>query len=132
MRTTAEKSIESEAPLSKKSNYTHPSILGCMMGETDDENFLDPKNPKLPISRAARAGHLEIVESLLKHGVDPNYRNTAGGSPLVLAIQRGHPDLVCFLLANGADPLLPSVYRGRAEILKALLEQLRGSYGVSA
>lgn len=138
MKTTAEKSIESGTPLSKKSNYTHPNILGFMMGETDDEDFLDPKKTGQPISRAARAGHLEIVELLLKHGVDPNYRNAAGGSPLVLAIQRGHFDLVRFLLAHGADlllecawgqfPVLHAVYRGRVEILKVLLDHLEQSH----
>lgn len=142
MKTTAEKSIQSGATLSKKSNYTHPNMLGYMMGETDDENFLDPKKTEQPISRAARAGHLEIVALLLKHGVDPNYCNAAGGSPLILAIQRGHLDLVLFLLSNGADPLLEcawgqfpvlhSVYKGRAEILKVLLDHLEQNHPAEA
>lgn len=44
-----------------------------------------------------------MVESLLKHGIDVNVRNSDGMTPLMAAASTGNFDIVRMLLAKGAD-----------------------------
>ena len=56
------------------------------------------------LTGAVANGHTPIVQWLLEHGADPNYRYAAGYSPLLTAAANGHLDIVNLLLARGADP----------------------------
>ncbi|MBC6401850.1 MAG: ankyrin repeat domain-containing protein, partial [Ekhidna sp.] len=84
------------------------------------------------LTRAARAGHVEVVKYLLDKGVDINqYSKTA----LQLAAFRGHLAVVEELIRRGADvnkadvhghtPLMVAVLsrQNGLEIVKALVEQ---------
>ena len=53
---------------------------------------------------ASETGHLEVVRSLLKFGVDVDSRGYWDWSPLQSASRRGHIEIVQCLLDNGADP----------------------------
>ncbi|WP_431095726.1 ankyrin repeat domain-containing protein [Polaromonas aquatica] len=55
---------------------------------------------------AARAGRLELLERLLQQGAPVNAADTAGRTPLVLAVMQGHTAVVQRLLAAGANPAL--------------------------
>ncbi|OQE01800.1 hypothetical protein PENSOL_c003G09320 [Penicillium solitum] len=59
-----------------------------------------------PISDAAAQGHLNIVEHLLDLGVDINYRDADGLTPLALAAREGHFALTRALINQGAKQLL--------------------------
>ena len=54
----------------------------------------------MPLSLAARSGHLPVVELLLAHGA-PSRPNTNGEFPVHLAAQEGHAE-VCRTLARCA------------------------------
>jgi ankyrin repeat protein len=81
---------------------------------------------------ASHAGHVEVVRSLLKCGVDVDARGRWGRSPLQSAIQ-GHLNVVQCLLDHGADanfqdddhmtPLALAALRGQLEIVRVLLGQ---------
>jgi len=55
------------------------------------------------LTGAVASGHTAIVEWLLEHGANPNYRYAAGYSPLLTAAANGHLEIVKLLLAHGAD-----------------------------
>jgi ankyrin repeat protein len=59
-----------------------------------------------PLHHAAAKGQCDAVEALLRHGADVNANDeaTIGETPLSLAVQARHVDLVRLLLASGADP----------------------------
>ena len=64
------------------------------------------RNPIAELYEALEVGDLEKISSLLKDGVDPNFRDERGGSALHFAIyfQGGNPEVVQMLLDAGADP----------------------------
>jgi ankyrin repeat protein len=53
---------------------------------------------------AAIHGSMALAEILLANGVDINIRDHLGYTPLLTACEKGHQDLVRFLLDKGADP----------------------------
>jgi len=85
-----------------------------------------------PLSHAARSGHLEMVELLLKRGAPIDARNLAGSTALFFAAERGHATVTRRLIEAGADvnlagrsgvtPLSAAAYAGSDAIVAALLD----------
>lgn len=107
---------------------SHPEI---------DVNKRDSVSP--PLTKAAGAGFMSVVETLLDHGADPDLRDSpreGSGTPLNRAIDYGHISVVKILLQRGADPKILDTYRrtiihsaavnGQDEVLRVLLEKPRG------
>ncbi|EGR33296.1 hypothetical protein IMG5_056750 [Ichthyophthirius multifiliis] len=53
---------------------------------------------------AAKRGNSQISEVLIKYGADVNSRDIIGRTPLLLAINKGHDEIVQILLENKASP----------------------------
>ncbi|KAH9025261.1 hypothetical protein EDB83DRAFT_2657882 [Lactarius deliciosus] len=81
---------------------------------------------------ASDAGHVEVVRSLLKCGVDVDTCGVWERSPLLLASYEGHLHVVQCLLDHGADadfqdnrrsaPLIEAIRKGYLDIVRVLLE----------
>ena len=82
---------------------------------------------------ASFAGHLQIVRSLLRHGVGVDIRDNANRTPLLFASGWGQRGVVQCLLDHGADvnvpedhnhktPLNWAAYRGHLDVVRVLLE----------
>ena len=56
------------------------------------------------LTGAVTSGHVAVVQWLLDHGANANYRYSAGYSPLLTAAANGRVDIAKLLLAHGADP----------------------------
>lgn len=56
---------------------------------------------------AAYTGSRDIAALLLRHGVDPNTRQTGGATPLHCAVDAYDVEVVSLLLERGADPNFP-------------------------
>ena len=83
---------------------------------------------------ASSEGHIAVVRSLLKCGVDVDARGRWNLSPLLLTPHKGHVDVVECLLNHGADPnfqddeynltpLRRAVTGGCLDIVRVLLER---------
>jgi len=93
--------------------------LACYFGHLDVAEYLlkagapvnSPSRNDLratPIQSAAAAGHVKIVELLLKHKAEPNAREQGGYTPLHAAAQNGDQEMIRALLYGGADLTLLS------------------------
>ncbi len=69
-----------------------------------------------PLHRAAYENRILTVEALLRHeGVEVDFQDDHGATPLHLAAVRGHQEVVQKLLEAGADPLLQDSHGRVAE-----------------
>ena len=91
-----------------------------------------------PLSNAAAAGRMDIVQLLLEHGADPNLpeeQYAPMGKALYEAVYHGHHDIAKLLLERGAFPNPPVESSGNALWVSRewrpdkRMEQLLLSYG---
>jgi hypothetical protein len=88
---------------------------------------------KIPLSVAAKTGHLEIVKLLVELGESPNTPDADGFTALIMALHWNHADVADFLLDAGAIPtsdappwgsaLRMAVHQGRRPIISHLLRK---------
>ena len=81
---------------------------------------------------ASLSGHLQIVRSLLRHGVGVDVRDHLGRTPLIFASWRGYSDTIRCLIEHGANvamsddglntPLTWAAFYGHVNALRVLLE----------
>ena len=61
----------------------------------------------MPLARAARSGHLALVDLYLGRGAAIDARNLVGATALYAAVENERASTVALLLGKGADPNLP-------------------------
>jgi uncharacterized protein len=88
-----------------------------------------------PLVAAAVSSRLEVAETLLAHGADPNAKDKKfGATPLIWAAAKGNPAMVTLLLAKGADikvkddkegmtALMSAAVGGKADVVKMFLDK---------
>lgn len=105
--------------------YELAQVLLAMSAKVEDRG---QKNDCTPLMEAASAGHIEIIELLLKHGADVNAQSSTGNTPLMYACAGGHVGAVQLLLAHGANvedhnenghtPLMEAASAGHVTVAK--------------
>ncbi|MCP4745730.1 MAG: hypothetical protein GY874_06250, partial [Desulfobacteraceae bacterium] len=101
-------------------------------GADVDVNQVD-NDGQTPLHRAAKEGHIDVVDALLLHpGADVNKADDEGWTPLNWAAEEGHTDVVNALLShpgidvnqandNGWTPVYRAARNGHIEVVKLLL-----------
>ena len=69
-----------------------------------------PVDREAALQRAAASGDEAGVSALLEEPIDINSRDSAGRTPLMLAVVGGRDTIVALLIARGADPNASDVY----------------------
>lgn len=108
--------------------YELAQVLLAMSAQVEDRG---QKNDCTPLMEAASAGHVEIIELLIRHGADVNAQSSTGNTPLMYACAGGHVEAVKVLLAHGANvedhnenghtPLMESASAGHVEVAKVII-----------
>src|SRR5258708_8269371 len=65
---------------------------------------LAPEHVKELYFDAARAGRVDLLDGLIKAGVNPNERDPHGFTPLILPAYNERPQPVDFLITTAPDP----------------------------
>jgi ankyrin repeat protein len=85
--------------------------------------FLDARYENLQLSalwEAAQAGHFDIVVALVDAKASVNIKNGEGATPLMIASEYGHTNIVEFLLNNGAgEAIKATTLQGRTALHQA-------------
>ncbi|KAN0128641.1 hypothetical protein V8E53_013560 [Lactarius tabidus] len=119
-----------------------PLYYAALCGFLELVDRLTLKYPQYASSRGGRCGtalhsaswegHIQVVQYLLRLGVDVNVRNSGNDTPLLLASAKGHLDVIQCLLEHGADvdlldefhhtPLISAANYGQFDAVRILLE----------
>ncbi|EAQ85039.1 hypothetical protein CHGG_09053 [Chaetomium globosum CBS 148.51] len=87
--------------------------------------YASPSALEHSISLAAAGGHAHVVQYLAEEGVSPNVWTEAEGTPLTVAIEHGHIEVVKVLLSlEGVDPNL-GVPSSDTPLMKAIRRRSR-------
>ncbi len=84
--------------------------------------FVYPKIPKgrmTALHFAARNGHLDAAQALIRGKADLNLVDADGTNGMILSTLNGHPDVAVALLEAGADPKIADKY-GRTILFNAV------------
>lgn len=105
--------------------YELAQVLLAMSAQVEDRG---QKNDCTPLMEAASAGHIEIIELLIRHGADVNAQSSTGNTPLMYACAGGHVEAVKTLLSHGANvedhnenghtPLMEAASAGHVAVAK--------------
>lgn len=94
-----------------------------------DPNTIDEQGNSLLIL-AAGGGHAGTVTAILQYRPNVSHRNLAGDSALMLAVLRGHEEVVDLLLEAGAElnhdgwtPLMYAAFEGRLAMVEKFLQR---------
>lgn len=125
-----QKLLQNGAEINTNQNEETPLMLAIATGQTtmvqllleDGANINTPVNGKTPLEfaneqqkeyiatplknyallEAAKTGDIEKAKKLLTDGADVNAKNLSGWTPLALAVQHGHTNMVQALIDKGA------------------------------
>ena len=98
-------------------------------GEKLDINAFD-KDHNNALMLALKSGAKETINYLVSIGVNPNYINARGFSPLHFAVRKNNLDLVAVLIDNGADINIKDKI-GQTAIFDAVYENKIVAYSIT-
>jgi ankyrin repeat protein len=127
-------------PLGLASFFGHRSTVELLLGRGVEVNSPSRNEQHvMPLHSAAAGQHLEIARLLLKHGADPNTRQSGGFTALHAAAQNGQVEMVELLIEHAADieaksedgriPLDFAREGGHERVVRLLTSRLEGKDG---
>lgn len=85
-----------------------PFVAEALLRAGADPDVPDPCGGLTVTHDAARDGHEDTLQVLLRYGADVNLKDSAGNLPLHLAAREGHQGAVELLAPRTARPFLPN------------------------
>jgi len=102
----------------------HKEIVELLIEKGADINASDGRREATPLLIAARSGHADVVELLIAKGADVNVPDNQGLTPLAMAKQGKHTEVVNVLRQHGAvETLHAAIASGDIDEVKRLISQ---------
>ena len=93
-----------EKSRSTNTSFANQNGVDFLAEASKDESAADQIVKNNMLRNAALLGEVEKAARYLKDGADINTNYPGGNTPLMFAAQRGHLEMVKFLIGKGADP----------------------------
>lgn len=78
----------------------HTDVLKVLLGTNNVDINVESDAKRTPLFRPAANGDIEVAKLLLSHGARQDYTDEDGMSPLGIAKQNGHIEVVAILEEN--------------------------------
>ncbi|RKN85927.1 ankyrin repeat domain-containing protein [Paenibacillus ginsengarvi] len=110
-------------PLGYAAKHGYKTVVGLLLDHGADPNAEEAEAPRgSALWHAACGNHLECARLLLARGADPNAPLDASGSPLSIAVSKGHDEMARLLYAHGGFMRLDlACYLGLIDVASAIL-----------
>ncbi|KAM9257732.1 ankyrin repeat and SOCS box protein 3 isoform 2-T2 [Cariama cristata] len=101
-------------PIHEAAAHNSSECLRLLVRAAPSDDYINSKTFEgmCALHLSACHGALESVRVLLEAGTDPNEVTTEATTPLFLAVENGHADIVKFLLQHGANVKGPHSWSG--------------------
>lgn len=99
-----------EHVLSYVRDKTSNRIVELLVTNSTKQSALSLIGQRCLLQAAVNIGAPKFVQTLLETGIDPNYVDDLGRSPLRSAVANEYEDIVQILMARGADPTLKGTH----------------------
>lgn len=119
----------------KAAEAGHASVVRYLLEQGCQPEVVDGWINRTPLLGAVASEHLDVVSSLLEHGVNINVQDKYGFTAMTLAVEKGNKAIASLLftktfVADGASTLLEFVMAGEKEAVEAQLLS-RGEWNLS-
>ncbi|KAJ3433094.1 ankyrin repeat family protein [Anaeramoeba flamelloides] len=105
-----------------------PSIAEYLINKGINFKTFTNNSKETPLHLAAASGEREICKLLLSYGLDINFEDETGMTPIMYAIENENENVIKFLLKNGAKYKLNNQFYPIEEIENSLILELLSSY----
>lgn len=102
-------------------------IVKTLVNRNPDSVLIPNGNNDTPLNRAAEDGNLRLVQLLIGAGAEINRKGRWGNTPLMSAAEKGHRDVISYLLDEKADPSITNE-KGRTALEILNISQNSGYY----
>ena len=85
--------------LANPAHISSPDLALCAGADPHEKDA----SGSTPLLHCAWPGNVEMTELLIHAKADPNLENSHGNTPLHFAFEKGHEDLIQYLLEHGAQ-----------------------------
>lgn len=83
--------------------HGHSAMVAYFLARSDFQHQATNKEGLSALHRAAERGQIDLIKTLIDHGLEVNQSNNEGRTPLHYAVQSGNTSAIELLVDNGAD-----------------------------
>lgn len=128
------RNMRGQSPLHLAVKQGNSDVVQILLESGAEVDVVETDSGCTSLHYAASLGHVDLCESLVRYGANPDAQTARLETPLHLAVSRGHPEVVALLLKyhakldirdkNGTTPLQQAEKLNKREIVLLIKQHL--------